>query len=195
MSTGKTPTYITQTPVSFKKFLKDHYIDELKTIIDNKHYFLAFLVISSGIEFLGKLLDDDDFFSNNGPRRKFNLALEKLESLNCYFTLGLRKTKPATNTTAQNKKKNKKKKTETQDQNEVDTSFFEIIRCGIVHASCPEPELILSEWENDFNADTKVVGLNSLYNDFVKACNKLLNGEVQLGEGKSLDDTLFYTSN
>jgi len=128
----------------------------------------TFLMISSGIEFLGKAISSDsDFFDENHSKDKFNLALSTFKSLNKYNTLGLEMNK------------------------NVDVSLYSIVRCGIVHSSCPKDKIKLTE---TFNTLPDEIGLIDFSADFKAACQDLLDGTVQLGGGKALTDVLCYTS-
>lgn len=166
MTTGTTQTQKEQQAISIAVFITDNYIKDLKQLITNGHYFVAFLVISSGIEFLGKAISDHDWFKTGESKTDFNYALAKFASLNKYANLGLK-----------------------YDQSQNDESFYTIVRCGIVHASRPLKGIALSETINDLPQE---IGLEDLAQDFYDACNDLLNGVVHLGKGKNLSDIICY---
>lgn len=166
MPTGHTQTYKEQGGKNMLVFITDHYIKNLKRLIGNKHHFVAFLVISSGIEFLGKAISDHDWFKKGMSKKDFNRALAKFPSLNKYANLGLQ-----------------------YDQSKNDESFYAIVRCGIVHASIPLNGITLSETFNNLPTE---IGLKDLSADFRKACEDLLRGKIKLGKGKSLNDIICY---
>lgn len=166
MATGKTQSDITQKAVMVKDLIKDNYINELKELIKADHHFTAFIVISCGIEFLGKCISSTtDWFLDNHSKEDFNNALTSFESLIKYSTIG--------------------------ELNRDGASFYNIIRCGIIHSSVPKNGLTITEGKNNFPNE---VGLRDLTEDFIKACNDLLNKKVKMGGGKSLDDVICYTS-
>ncbi len=165
MATGLTQTLSEQRAID-TTFISNYYIDEVNRLINDKHYFVAFLVISSGIEFLGKAISDHDWFETGTSKKDFNLALSVFTSLNKYENLGL-KYDNATN----------------------DISFYSIVRCGIVHASTPLLGITLSEGANNL---PKEIGITDLASDINNACNDLLNGVVPLGKGKKLSDIICY---
>ena len=166
MATGLTQTQSEQQAIDITTFISEYYINEVKQLISEKHYFVAFLVISSGIEFLGKAISDHDWSKTGTSREDFNSALSAFLSLKKYSNLGLE-----------------------FDNAKNDTSFYTIVRCGIVHASRPMLGITLSEGNN--NLPNKI-GITDLYSDFNDACNDLLNGVVPLGNGKNLSDTICY---
>lgn len=166
MATGSTPTQIEQKAIDTATFIKDNYITEVKKLIDNGHYFFAFLVISSGIEFLGKAISNHDWFRKRMSKKDFNHALKKFQSLNKYATLGIQ-----------------------YDNSQNDESFYAIVRCGIVHASRSLQGITLSDTVNVLPNE---IGIQDLSTDFFAACNDLLNGVVPMGKGKNLKDIICY---
>ena len=68
----------------------EQYANEVKKIKDVSP-FLTVLAISAGIEFLGKLLDDDDLDDSNDCGKKFEDALKAFSSLQKYQNKNLYK--------------------------------------------------------------------------------------------------------
>ena len=169
MATGNTPTDKTQVSVDYSSLIKDYYISELNTLIKENHSFVAFLVISSGIEFLGKAISAEmDLFKEGNSKDDFKNALDSFPSLNKYSSLGLSK-----------------------DKKGIDKTLYDIVRCGIVHSTSPKTGITLSEDGNDLPS---VVGLADLAKDFNDACQDLLSGKIPMGKGKTLSDPIWYIS-
>lgn len=166
MSTGLTPTQIEQQAIDIATFIRDNYISELKRLIQNRHFFVAFLVISSGIEFLGKAISNHGWFKKGMSKKDFNHALAVFPSLNKYSNLGIK-----------------------YDSSQNDESFYAIVRCGIVHASRPLQGISLSD---TINLLPNEIGIKDLSTDFFTACNDLLNSAVPMGKGKNLNDIICY---
>lgn len=166
MSTGSTQTQIEQKSIDTATFINDNYITEVKSLIDNGHYFVAFLVISSGIEFLGKAISKHGWFKKGMAKKDFNHALKIFQSLNKYATLGIQ-----------------------YDNSQNDESFYAIVRCGIVHAYRPLQGISLSDTVNVLPYE---IGIIDLSTDFFAACSDLLSGVVPMGNGKNLKDIICY---
>ena len=168
MATGKTQSDRTQTGVMVKDLIKDYYISELN-VLSNKHPFTAFMVISCGIEFLGKCISSEtDWFLGSHSKDHFNNALTKFGSLDKYSKIG-----------------------KEYDGKGNDVSLYDIIRCGIIHSSIPKAGITITEENNNLPDE---VGLKDLTKDFIDACSDILNKKVQMGGGKSLDDVICYIS-
>lgn len=166
MATGLTQTQSEQKAIDVSSFIADYYINELKRLIDEKHFFIAFLVVTAGIEFLGKATSEHDWFEAKESKTDFNDALNRFSSLNKYSQLNLE-----------------------FDKKNNDVSFYSIVRCGIVHASRPKAGITLTEANNNFPTE---IGIIDLVADFNAACNDLLNSKVSMGKGKKLSDIICY---
>ena len=69
---------------SGKEFIREYLIGKIGKLKDSEPY-IAFLMMSIGIEFLGKCLNDkDDWDVSNMSESDFNLAINTLKSLNKY---------------------------------------------------------------------------------------------------------------
>ncbi len=169
MSTAKTQTEITKQIVTVKDFIEDYYIKELEQLIEDKYAFTAFLVISCGIEFLGKCLSPYDWFDRGYSTDDFNNALKVFDSLNKYSSLGL----------------------EFNKNDGEDISLYSIIRCGIVHSSVPKIGLSITEGKNNLPNE---IGLKDLSKDFMNACRSILDKTVPMHSSKSLEDAFCYVS-
>ena len=166
-TTGQTQTEVSQIAVDLASFISDHYIIELRKLISDNHPFVAFIVIASGIEFLGKAISNNTFFEDGHSKTDFNNALSQFPSLQKYSNLGLFV------------------------KNNIDLSLYKGLRCGIVHSTCPQNGIVLTEGNN---ALPKEIGLIDLSNDFIAACDDLLQGRIPMGTGKQLSDVLCYIS-
>lgn len=81
MATGLTQTLSEQRAIDITMFISDYYIGEVKRLINDRHYFVAFLVISSGIEFLGKAVSAHDWFKIGTSKKDFNSALSVFKQI------------------------------------------------------------------------------------------------------------------
>lgn len=69
---------------SGKEFIREYLIDKIEKLKDSEPY-IAFLMMSIGIEFLGKCLNDKhDWDVSNMSESDFNLAIGRLKSLKKY---------------------------------------------------------------------------------------------------------------
>ena len=74
---------------SAKEFIKEYLIGKIGKLKDSEPY-IAFLMMSIGIEFLGKCLNDKhDWDISNMSESDFNLAIGSLKSLSKYQGWGL----------------------------------------------------------------------------------------------------------
>ena len=169
MSTAYTQTNAEQRAVTISEFIQTHYVDVIPDIVNSKHAFVAFQVISCGIEYLGICISSHDFVTLNNSQSDFNLALEKFPSLQKYYNLTI-----VQDTTVPG-----------------NHELYGALRCGVIHDSRPKKGLTLSEKKNDLPS---IIGLEDLRSDFIMACEYLLTGSIPMGGGKSLNDAFCYVN-
>ena len=146
--------YSISIPVPIQKFIKDVLIDELSCIVKISP-FLAFITIGSGIEFLGKCIDDSfpmDWDKSGRSPINFNYAIRNITPLNKYKDLIDRADK---------------------------FDLYNKFRCGLIHGLAPKESLSLShgnEQKTSFNGQSGMVNLNidELYVDFKLACEDII---------------------
>lgn len=146
--------YMVSIPVPIQRFIKDVLIDELSCVVKISP-FLAFITIGSGIEFLGKCIDDSfpiDWDKSGRSPINFNNAICSIPSLNKYKSL----------------------------INRADGfDLYDKFRCGLIHGLAPKEKLSLShgnEQKTRFNEQSDMVNLNidELYIDFKLACEDII---------------------
>jgi hypothetical protein len=151
--------YSVSIPVSVQKFIKIVLIDELYSVVKTS-YFLAFISIGSGIEFLGKCIDDScplDWDMTGRSSINFNEAICNITPLKKY-------------------------------ENLIDRAdgfdLYNRFRCGLIHGMAPKKGLSLShgnEQKTIFNNPSGLVNINvdELYIDFKLACEDVINRKYE----------------
>lgn len=151
--------------MTLRDFIQQNLIEEIGTIKD-EHPYMAFLLISCGIEFLGKCIGANDWQDSGHSTADFNNALSRFPSLQKY-----------------------------QSPNIGSKSLYRIIRCGLCHALLPQQGIVLSQdASQDLNSHPIVLKIDDFYGDFVTACETLKNDGSLLGLGKTLDMELLSIS-
>jgi len=137
--------------ISVKKFIEDVLINQIGTLIDQGFHYFAFILICQGIEYLGNFYDPLDFDNHNMSGNRFKIALSRLFK-NSFYKHNL-------------------------------TWLYENLRCNIVHQIRPSGDILLTS--NSLNGcplrkhlrlenDKRIFVIEVFYNDFCKACYKLL---------------------
>lgn len=144
--------------VTLEEHIKILYIKELGVLVNKepKHLIIAAAQICSGIELLGKICDtthnlDDD----NLSRKHFEDSLQNFPTLTKYSNL----------------KDNKGK-----------TAFYTDVRCSFSHGLMNGKYITLAPSVNNgiiITNNTGTIGIKELYNDFVSACDIVLNSTNQ----------------
>jgi len=130
--------------LSIEDFIQKFLIDEIKEIKD-KHPYMAFILMSSGIEFLGRYMRN--FITKYGVGEQcFNWAVQELPSLKkCLKEVGL---------------------------NVAKDDLYEDFRCGLIHQFRLKTSKILLA---DKNATTdKTIDCDKFYNAFKEACKEAM---------------------
>ena len=137
-------------------FIKTVFINELKDIVDH-HPYIAFMVMSTGIEFLGKCLDlnKTGWHDEGKSKTSFREAIEEIPSLQKYKPL--------------------------LDKNGYD--LYGSLRCGLLHSAQPKFKITLSSkeeaphlLESIINAQQRInLKCEDFYADFKEACEWVIN--------------------
>lgn len=128
------------------------FIDQLGSII-NDHPYISFIVISTGIEFLGKCIDHDlnQWDKIRKPRKYFEKAILTIPSLQVYSSY--------------------------LDQNTFD--LYSNLRCGLVHSASPNYLITLSSKQETGHLVLENNRLNlkieDFYRDFRLACEFIIS--------------------
>lgn len=128
------------------------FIDQLGSII-NDHPYISFIVISTGIEFLGKCLDQklEKWNEKQESRKYFEKAILTIPSLQVYSSY--------------------------LDQNTF--NLYSNLRCGLVHSASPKYLITLSSKEELGHLVLENNRLNlkieEFYRDFRLACEFVIN--------------------
>lgn len=143
-----------ETNKSLQDFIDEFIVEGIKPIVDKKPY-LAFILLSSAIEFLGKCLNKTNDWQQNGKSREdFCNAIKTFSSLQKYDVAFANE----------------------NERNQCDLKercLYRVLRCAMVHALQPRPEIILEADRNNLAKNT--IGCKELYEDVVKACEDVKN--------------------
>ena len=151
--------YSISIPVSVQKFIKDVLIDQLSCVVKISP-FLAFIMIGSGIEFLGKCIDNLyplDWDKKGRSPKNFNYAIRNITPLKKYKDLIDRADK---------------------------FDLYDKFRCGLIHGLAPKESLSLShgnEQKTIFDKQTGMVNINidEFYADFKLACEDVIGRKFE----------------
>jgi hypothetical protein len=135
-----------------KEFIKTVFVDELKSLIDTKPY-ISFMIISIGIEYLGKCINKEisNWQQEGKSKKNFEKAILEIPSLKKY-SIYLEKYK-----------------------------FYDSFRCGLVHAASPKFQITFSRegQTNHLEENNKQLNLKieDFFKDFEDACNYVIELE------------------
>lgn len=136
-----------------REFIQETLIKEFGDIVNGKerHDYISFLLISCGIEFLGRCMDaagtDWELHKSNGKYFKQGITLFP----QCY---------------QKRKKRN------------IPHILYKGLRCGICHALLPQKNIyVSSKKKQDLNNIPICLNIRTFFDDFKKACTSLLNNE------------------
>jgi len=134
-----------------KEFINHVLINEIGDVVDH-HKWLSFILVCSGIEFLGGCLDDEEKNLNAERRsaKRFNEAILKLFP-----------------------KKYHRFITKEKD------GLYSQLRCGMNHVALPGLQIALSERSSNLQnlsvwGDRLVIIAEDFYSDFRDACNTII---------------------
>lgn len=138
------------TTLNPKQFIKQVFIDDLGKIINSQHY-ISFMVMSIGIEFLGKCLDisTKKWNARGKSQKHFENAVNFLASLQSYR------------------------------QYLKSHCLYESLRCGMAHSASPENQISLSSGGEKPHLILTGTSLNlkceNFYKDFKAACEEVIS--------------------
>jgi len=145
--------------MSVKNFIETVFVHQVGELVQT-HPYLAFIVMASGIELLGKCLRANSFEEKGVSRNRFEEAIQNLQAFTPYRGL-----------------------VGKNNQTDLYASF----RCGLAHVMVPNSRITLSS-KNEMkhlqvHGNGKRVNLRceDFYEDFKKACAELFNmsGDIQ----------------
>ena len=139
-----------------KDFIKIYLIEEIGSLITN-YPFLSFNLICSGIEFLGRCIDDNNDFDYNYRGKNETLRIP----FDLCITTYMKKYKPLIN--------------------DKKYDLYSCLRCGLAHQFMPKNKLSLAPVDSkDKDLDNlsdgkKVLHLKEFYESFKFACEQIIN--------------------
>lgn len=136
--------------ISLQDFIDKFIIGDLKPIVESQPY-LAFVLLSATIEFLGKCLSNTNDWQKTGES-EFNFC----NAIQTYPSFDKYKVKFGESTTLKNHNMVYKNK------------LYKELRCAMVHALQPTSEIVLRGERNDL--ENNIVGCRELYEDVIAAC-------------------------
>jgi len=145
-----------------KEFINHVLINEIGDVVDH-HKWLSFILICSGIEFLGGCIDGEEKNLNAERRssKRFNAAILKLFPIQYHKFV-----------------------------KDGKDGIYAQLRCGMNHVALPGMQIALSERSSglanltDNNSRTVIIA-EDFYNDFKKACQSI----IKLIEDGSISET------
>lgn len=137
--------------MSLKEF-GDKFINEYIEPLVISNPYLAFMVLSASIEFIGKCRHRLKNPHMNGPMVQKNMFVDAIDNINAlspYRAFNYKTSKGHSN------------------------KLYTALRCGLLHAAMPNVGIILSSEENEI--ERNVVGCKSLYLDIKSAWIEIKN--------------------
>jgi len=148
--------------ITQEKYIRQVLIDEIGDVV-NQHKWLSFILICSGIEFLGGCLDTNqrDLNTSGRSKKRFNTAIFMLfpQDYHQYINKG-----------------------------KDNVGLYAQLRCGMNHVTLPGLNVALSERKSQIPnlsilENRLVLIAEDFYDDFKNACQKIIsmleNGEIQ----------------
>ncbi len=139
---------------STKEFIRIVLIEEINSVIEVSPW-LSFILIGSGIEFLGKCIDTEypeDWDKSGRSSINFKDAIRNLQAFNRYKYL----------------------------LDKPDFNFYGEFRCGLAHGFVPKSGISLSSKPGELANLIEINGvvnfhIRDLYSDFKNACEEVIN--------------------
>ena len=180
-------------------FLQDFWKNQVGSLYQHNG-FISFYLIGVGMEFLGRCLDDPNFWDRgeNRSRARFEMAINRLDALKSYKPFLQTNNYMAYRDRIQSLRDDmmslKGRNAALSDIDDIcsklddctdkskstseDYDLYSVLRCGLVHEGLPKKGAILGNgYQSDhlqFKDDGLVIDISCLSNDFVKACDELL---------------------
>ena len=145
-------SYVGGASITVAKFIETELIGAIDDIKE-RHPYLAFVLIASGIEFLGKCLCPNADWHESDPKGNFEKAINTLDNFQKYRSY-----------------------TGGNGNHVPDVSLYGELRCGLVHAFLPQKDIILHSGSGECKIyDDKKVHLyiETFFDDFKNACKEL----------------------
>lgn len=150
--------------INLHGFIDKFIVNGIKPIVDEQPY-LAFILLSSTIEFLGKCLSKTTDWQKSGEsERDFSNAIRTFASLKKYH------------------------KAYDSHNGEQRSRLYTELRCAMVHALQPRPGIILGKDRNDLA--NKTIGCRELFEDVVAACEEVKTMNVDKNIPMYIEDDM-----
>jgi hypothetical protein len=136
--------------LSPQEFIQATFINGLGKMIKDENFYLAFIIMGTGIEYLGKCLTPENEWQKGGASRaSFEKAIISLEALAPYRRL----------------------------IKEYD--LYDALRCGLAHAALPKYQITLSSTDAEaphmYETNGRInLRCETFYDDFKKACEEVI---------------------
>lgn len=135
--------------LSPKEFIQATFISDLGKMIRTENYYLAFVIMGVGIEYLGKCLTPAKDWQEGKSRPTFEKAVNTLEALAPYRRL----------------------------LKEYD--LYDSLRCGLAHAAIPKDKITLSSTDAEaphmYEHNGRInLRCETFYEDFKRACEEII---------------------
>lgn len=145
-----------------KQFIQATFINDLGRMLESNNFYLAFMIMSIGIEFLGKCINNNGDWHNRASGKTFNSAIKNLTALKAYKHL-------------------------LKGNGSYD--LYSSLRCGLAHAAAPKFEITLSSTDQQTDHLVEMNGRVNLkcenfYSDFKKACEEIIAMEFSDNKSK-----------
>jgi len=143
---------------------------DIEPFVKNQPYF-AFFIIASGIEFLGKCINNEsDWQKEQMSRDDFEGVIKELDSFSNY------------------RRYLKKKK-------RCKIDLYSSLRCGLLHAMLPKSDVLLMRGHEPIGIKNNklILSIETMYNDFCNACGEILSSKCNhLWTKKKKNDVFLY---
>ena len=132
-----------------KEFIQATFITELGRMIEGRNFYLSFIIMGIGIEYLGKCLSPNNDWQEGKPGPTFNHAVNTLDALEKYRRL-LKK-----------------------------YNLYSSLRCGLAHAALPKYQITLSSTDTEaphmYEHNGRInLRCETFYDDFKRACEEVI---------------------
>ena len=157
--------------LSSKEFIQKVFMEEISKMIDNRSYHFAFVIMSQALETLGSFLDTKPLKARDQSRLRFSRAINRLMPLK-YAKLN---------------------------DNHV---LYDQLRASLAHTFMSSRHIFLTSRSNEETGNKHLEKINDklvlvaedFYDDFKKACNRLIDGmEKGIISDKKVNSEFYYT--
>ena len=157
--------------LSSKEFIQKVFIEEISKMIDNRSYHFAFVIMAQALETLGSFLDTKPLKARDQSRLRFSHAINRLMPLK-YAKLN---------------------------DNHL---LYDQLRASLAHTFTSSRHIFLTSRSDEKIGNKHLEKINDklvlvaedFYDDFKKACNRLMDGmEKGIISEKKVDTEFYYT--